>query len=439
MKYTHQVLDLLAKESSINKKISILEEAKKSKVYDIEDVLFLTYDPFTQFGIKKIPEFKPNNSRETVSLTQALKRLKRDLLDKKIRGNRAKDTVRLLLESVSLEDADVIRRILNRNLEVGVSAKTINKVWPNLIPIFGVMNCHNTIEHIDYPAYLQEKVDGARVFLVNKKAGNYDLFSKNGKRIEDHDWFKPLSKLLPDNCVLDGELLVLDKKGKPLSRKKGNGIVNKGIQETISVDETQKFQLVVWDMLTVYEFENGSTRTTKQRHETLINQFYTIFSFDNVNLVPCIVINSQKEALDWFNEYTKNGSEGVIVKNFSQVWEPGKRVKGWGKLKLENEMELQIKGVIEGLGKHQGKLGSLKCEDSSGKLSVNIGGGFSDTDREKLWEDRNSIIDKIITVRYNEILVDEEAGSASLFLARYVESRFDKDKADDVNDLLKNV
>ena len=74
------------------------------------------------------------------------------------------------------------------------------------------------------------------------------------------------------------------------------------------------------------------------------------------------------------------------------------------KLKAFHDVDLEIKGVLEGTGKHQGKLGSVVVSYKG--VDVNVGSGFSDELRDKIWEDRDAFIGKIIEVRYQEVTPD---------------------------------
>ncbi len=94
-------------------------------------------------------------------------------------------------------------------------------------------------------------------------------------------------------------------------------------------------------------------------------------------------------------------------------------------------MELEIDEVLEGLGQHAGRAGTLKSVDRSGRLSVGIGGGMSVEQREDFWARRKDIKGTIITVRYNEILLDETNETLTLYLPRFLEERLDKTEADD--------
>jgi ATP-dependent DNA ligase len=80
-----------------------------------------------------------------------------------------------------------------------------------------------------------------------------------------------------------------------------------------------------------------------------------------------------------FTEY-----EGAMVKDPTAPYALDDRTPWWLKLKPMISVDMVITGVVEGLGKHVGRLGALVCIDSKGR-TVSVGGGFTDEQRENLW------------------------------------------------------
>ena len=121
------------------------------------------------------------------------------------------------------------------------------------------------------------------------------------------------------------------------------------------------------------------------------------------------------------------GKEGVVLKNPTAIWRDGTS-KEQVKLKLELDCDLKVIGFEEGEGKFAGTLSSLLCESSDKMLCTSVS-GFNDKMRKEIWENRSDYLDKIVTVRFNDIM-QKEGEVASLFLPRFVEFRDDKILAD---------
>ena len=103
-------------------------------------------------------------------------------------------------------------------------------------------------------------------------------------------------------------------------------------------------------------------------------------------------------------------------------------------MKMALDCDLVVKGFLEGEGKFEGNLGALMCESSDGWLKTNIS-GFNDAMRREIWDHKDDYLGKIVTVRFNDVMV-KEGQPAALFLPRFIEFREDKLDADDLNRIL---
>jgi DNA ligase-1 len=63
-------------------------------------------------------------------------------------------------------------------------------------------------------------------------------------------------------------------------------------------------------------------------------------------------------------------------------------------------LDLRVLRVNEGTGKHEGRLGSVTVEFEG--QEVDVGSGFDDYTRDRIWKEPNLIIDRIIEVQYFE-------------------------------------
>ena len=78
----------------------------------LKRVLFLALDPFTQFYIRKIPNYIPgpaSTNRSTMLLEGALDNLEQ-ISKRVVTGNAAINHLKIILESVTADDAYVIER-----------------------------------------------------------------------------------------------------------------------------------------------------------------------------------------------------------------------------------------------------------------------------------------------------------------------------------------
>jgi ATP-dependent DNA ligase len=415
------ILNEIADTPSRNEKEAILKREVNNDL--LRRVFFLAYDPFTQFYIRKIPEYERNETSHAASLEGLLPGLQA-LSSRRATGNAGIYHLQTMLQALNVNDAEVLERIIGKDLKCGASGSTANKVWPGLIAEFPCMLCTPSDEKIlskfKFPAFAQLKMDGMR-FNAIVKDGKCEFRSRNGKEINllgnlEQEFVKLANG---QNLVFDGELLVVVE-GNIQDRQTGNGILNKAVKGTISAKEAESVHATVWDCIPYHHFVEGKGST----------QYLTRFAIlesaslpHKIRLVESSVVASLDEAEAIFERYLAQGQEGIILKDMSGIWED-KRVKTQVKFKAELDCDLRVVGIQPGTGKYEGMVGALLCESSDGVIQVDVGSGLSDDDRR-----RDDYIGKIVAVTYNARIKNKQ-GKQSLFLPRLIEVRLDKDEAD---------
>lgn len=115
-----------------------------------------------------------------------------------------------------------------------------------------------------------------------------------------------------------------------------------------------------------------------------------------ISLVDIQVMTGQ-DALKRLESVTTEGWEGLMLRDATNVYQPGKRVHSLIKLKRRNTADLLVIDMEEGLGKCNGT-GALICTDSVGRI-VRVGSGLNYS------EHRNyNFIGKVVEVQYEQIL-----------------------------------
>jgi DNA ligase-1 len=119
----------------------------------------------------------------------------------------------------------------------------------------------------------------------------------------------------------------------------------------------------------------------------------------------------------------KGGYEGIMIKDLDAAYEC-KRSFSWLKLKPFIEASLEIIDVEEGTGRNQGRLGALVCSgmDDGRLIQVNVGSGFSDSDRSEFWPVRSELIGQIVEVRADAVTQNQD-GSYSMRFPRFLRFR----------------
>ncbi len=103
-----------------------------------------------------------------------------------------------------------------------------------------------------------------------------------------------------------------------------------------------------------------------------------------------------------------------------------KRSTSWLKLKPFIEVSLTIVGIEEGTGRNQGRLGAFICEgeDDGKNIRVNVGSGFSDSDRESFWRNKTDCLNKLVEIRADATTKSQESEETwSLRFPRFLKFR----------------
>jgi DNA ligase 1 len=113
------------------------------------------------------------------------------------------------------------------------------------------------------------------------------------------------------------------------------------------------------------------------------------------------------------------GYEGIMIKDPDAPYEC-KRSVAWLKLKPFIEVSLEVKDVEEGTGRNVGKLGALVCEgiDDGKEIKVNVGSGFTDSERDSYFTSRGTLLGQIVEVRADAITQNQD-GTYSLRFPRF--------------------
>jgi len=334
-------LNELAANPSRNFKIEQLELNRNNEV--LREVIRLALDPFTQFYQRKIPAYTAQGGG---CLVKAMGELY-ELSSRNVTGNAAIQKLTDILTGLDSCNAKVIERIIQKDLKCGVQASTANVVWTGLVSEYPCMLCsqfdQKLVDKINYPAYVQLKMDGMR-FNAIVKDGKCEFRSRNGKEIFllgnlEQEFISLAGDV---DCVFDGELMVMHPDDiQFMDRQTGNGILNKANKGTISVKEAAMVHATVWDVIPYILFQDGHCGTPySTRYATLKSLVEKQPSKNKkIWLVTTDIVNTFEEAQAIFEGYLESGLEGIILKDGSGPWED-KRAKHQIKFKGELECDL---------------------------------------------------------------------------------------------------
>ena len=398
------------------------------------------YNPYVTFGVRQVPD--------TVGITDAenpwdeFNELMLQLSQRRLTGHAARDAIQITAERFDSEEWNTfLAPVLRRDLRAGISDKTINKICKKTdyeIPIFGCQLATNSEGRPEMKGIkrLEPKLDGVRVLLMVIPSDFGDVtticFSRNGKQFDNfghieeqvrNNWIKIArghQNALINGFVLDGEVI-----GNTFQELMRQARRKSDVQADDSVFN-------IFDIIPLSDFREGHWNAQlRKRIDILEHIRHVVDTMPNVELLPHIMVDLDTAAgKDQLERYAKDnvnaGFEGIMIKELEAPY-ICKRSTDWMKWKPTLTVDLEVVGVEEGTGRNLGRLGALVCHgvDDGKEITVNVGSGFSDVDRDDYWTNRNLVIGRTCEVLC-DVITQNQDGTYSLRFPRFVRFRDDK-------------
>jgi DNA ligase D-like protein (predicted ligase) len=210
------------------------------------------------------------------------------------------------------------------------------------------------------------KLDGYRIEAV-KTGGKVTLYSRRGTDLTQR--FKYVASALaslPEETVIDGELVALDEQGKP----------NFSLLQNSRLAESH-IMFYAFDLL-VRGGEDLTKQTLSNRRDILAS---TIKAHDHVGLSQV----SNQTAIEMLSFEKSHGLEGIIAKRSDGVYEPGRRSGLWVKHRVNLSQEFVIGGYVPGhLGVDSIVIGFYR--DKQLRYAARVRAGFVPPTRRQVFE-----------------------------------------------------
>lgn len=327
--------------------------------------------------------------------------------------------VQLLLYRSEPDARELFVKLLAKTLRLGVTAKTVNKIIPHLIPEWEVQQAYPIDK---YPVadgtefWLTQKLNGVRATLYNGQ-----LIARSGVPFKGLDHI--LKELRWADCAhiaLDGELTLADTQGLRDNEafREATGILNSDDEHKTGICFT------IFDAIPYADFDSANPKVSYSHRRTILNEVEeTVSNSECVRVLPVLYHGKDLRKIDeLLEQMIREDKEGLMLN--TDV--PYKRTRHKGILKIKRfyTMDLPITGTEEGSGRLTGRLGAFVLDYKGNE--VKVGSGFTDEQRRGYWDMRNNLIGQLCEVKYKEISYDKNTGLESLQFPVFVQLRADK-------------
>ena len=293
-------------------------------------------------------------------------------------------------ETTPLEQAHLeLKSIIKKQMSAGY-VKSLAELDDRILLLPMLANKWETMSHhISEPFYVQPKLDGVRM-LVGRHNGKLLMLSRTGKPVKHMDHIAKELEWLPEGTFLDGESYNHD-----ITFEEITGMCRTSLESSAAVKSLDRIQFHVFDMFSL-----------KKTDEPFIERLENLKTFfkkrmNSVKKVPTMLVESKDLIYDWHKEFTKDGYEGVMIRNPLGKYHLADRSNHLLKLKSFETAEYRIVGAEAARGRDTGTVVWV-CETAKGQtFSVRPRGTV---EQRRSWlAEKNLHVGRMLTVQYQNL------------------------------------
>ena len=411
--YLQSFIDEMKESSSGNYKIETIKKHSDSEF--LQKIFNYTYNPYKKYNVTSKNCKKNSELLGHANTYGSIFTLLDDLANRVCTGHTAIANVnRFILENIQYED--LIFNIIDRDLKMGASTSSINKVIPGCIPTFKVAlaNPYN-VKRVDFQSgdwYGSRKLDGVRC-ICRKENDIVTFLSRSGKEFLTLGNLENEILKIKGNFILDGEICMVDENGN----EDFQGIMKQIRKKNHQIEKPKFF---VFDYLTLEQFDNqtGVTPLTF-RLEIGKRSLPENINSDMLEFLPQEQLTTEEQFTEMAKDAEEAGFEGIMVRK--NVGYEGKRSHNLLKVKKFHDAEYTVLETINGNIRwtENGKQVERECLSSiiieHKGCRVSVGSGFSKEQREMYYESPQDIIGKTVTIQYFEESKNQTGGYSLRF------------------------
>ena len=275
-----------------------------------------------------------------------------------------------------------------------------------MLKVKPLLSCEVSLDKINFPVYTSTKFDGIRALVIDSV-----VYSRSLKPIRNKHVQRLFGK--PEYEGFDGELVVGDIYAKDVFQKTTSGVMSEDGEPDVTFHVFDLWSIPTFD----YEYRQ------RDLQEILLDEDKEYPSIVYAMIHLCKNIDD----LTFFLEHERNvGGEGLICRSPSGIYKYGRSTPKEQlsiKLKFFEVGEFEVIGFEERmhntnevttneLGYKErssckenlipmNTLGSLVLK--YGDTEFRCGTGFSDAQRKEIWENKESYLGKLASIRYMSV------------------------------------
>ena len=275
-----------------------------------------------------------------------------------------------------------------------------------MLKVKPLLSCEVSLDKINFPVYTSTKFDGIRALVIDSV-----VYSRSLKPIRNKHVQKLFGK--PEYEGFDGELVVGDIYAKDVFQKTTSGVMSEDGEPDVTFHVFDLWSIPTFD----YEY--------RQRYlqEILLDEDKEYPSIVYAMIHLCKNIDD----LTFFLEHERNvGGEGLICRSPSGIYKYGRSTPKEQlsiKLKFFTDSEFEVVGFEERMhNTNEAKTNELGYKERSsckenlipmntlgslvlkyGDTEFRCGTGFSDAQRKEIWENKESYLGKLASIRYMSV------------------------------------
>jgi len=380
----------------------------------IHDVLDATYNPYKQYHITSKTCLK-NSGLFKYNTYSTIFELLDDLNSRKKTGHDAIAAVNGFVMNYTGTSSELIYKIIDKDLDIRVGAKVINKGIPGLIPTFNVALAQSYEGKCNWNDrwWVSRKLDGVRCLAITDEEGKCKLYSRMGKEFTTLDKVKNAIEATGIiNSVFDGEICLVDEEGN----EDFQGVMKQLRRKNHQIENPA---FMIFDMLKKSEFEDEKSERKLYPRLIILKQWLKGGFIDEsiLRFTDQTLITDQNHFEYWNTIENKDNWEGLMLRK--DVGYEGKRTKNLVKVKSFHDAEYVVvdydndkhEVVRDGKSETLEMLANVYIDHNGNK--VKVGSGLTQVEREQFMD--GSIVGKTITVQYFEETKNDKGGTSLRF------------------------